>query len=178
MSNFLNNGLRTPNIFERAKAYDNWNEGNFQPQEDGYGSISDKYNDYKEVYNQLTDEEKSLSYRYPFLAVKIKENREKAFRATNHFDGITDGYGDAVRHCYWCALNQVSAGLNSPNAKKFGDAHEGTSNNDINARVMDLHNNSVGYHLGNQAIINGWSEEELLKQVINAADNGKLKIIK
>ena len=94
-----------PNIFERARAYDNWNEGNFQPQEDGYGSISDKYNDYKEVYNQLTDEEKSLSYRYPFLAVKIKENREKAFRATNHFDGITDGYGNAVRHCYWCVLN-------------------------------------------------------------------------
>ena len=112
------------------------------------------------------------------MSEKIKENREKAFRATNHFDGITDGYGDAVRHCYWCALNQVSAGLNSPNAKKFGDAHEGTSNNDINARVMDLHNNSVGYHLGNQAIINGLSEEELLKQVINAADNGKLKIIK
>ena len=41
---------------------------------------------------------------------------------------------------------------------------------------MDLHNNSVGYHLGNQAIFNGWSEEELLEQVINAADNGKLKI--
>ena len=41
---------------------------------------------------------------------------------------------------------------------------------------MDLHNNSVGYRIGNQAIINGWSEEELLKQVINAADNGKLKI--
>ena len=36
-----------PNIFERARAYDNWNEGNFQPQEDGYGSISDKYNSYK-----------------------------------------------------------------------------------------------------------------------------------
>ena len=116
---FYNNGQRMPNIFERARAYDNWNEENFQPQEDGYGSISDKYNDYKEVYNQLTDEEKSLSYRYPFLAVKIKENREKAFRATNHFDGITDGYGDAVRHCYWCALNQVSARLNSPNAKNL-----------------------------------------------------------
>lgn len=34
MSNFLNNGQRTPNIFERARACDNWNEGNFQPQED------------------------------------------------------------------------------------------------------------------------------------------------
>ena len=38
-----------------------------------------------------------------------------------------------------------------------------------------LHNN-VGYSLGNQAIVNGWSEEELLNQVINAANNGELKI--
>ena len=74
MSNFYNNGQRMPNIFERARAYDNWNEGNFKPQEDGYGSISDKYNDYKKVYNQLTDEEKSLSYRqkeYNFLVALV-----------------------------------------------------------------------------------------------------------
>ncbi len=41
---------------------------------------------------------------------------------------------------------------------------------------MDLYNNAVGYYLGKQAIINGWNEEEILNQVINAADNGKLKI--
>ena len=128
------------------------------------------------MYNQLNDKEKSLSWRHPFLAMKIKENREKAFRATYHFKDIEDGYGDAVRHCYWCALNQVSAGLNSPNAKKFGDAHEDIPNN--HAKAMDLHNNSVGYYLGNQAIINNWSEEEILNQVINAADNGKLYILK
>ena len=61
MSNFLNNGQRTANIFERARACDNWNEGNFQPQEDGYESISDKYSSHKEVYNQLNDKEKKLS---------------------------------------------------------------------------------------------------------------------
>lgn len=43
---------------------------------------------------------------------------------------------------------------------------------------MDLHNNSVGYYLGNQAIINGWNEEEPLNQVINAANNGKLYMLK
>lgn len=174
MSNFYNNGQRMPNIFERARAYDNWNEGNFPPQEDGYGSISDKYNDYKKVYNQLTEKEKTLSFKHPFLAIEIKNNREKAFKATMHFDGTKDGYGDAIRHCYWCALNQVSAGLNSPLAKDFGDTHEDIPNN--TAKAMDLHNNAVGYHLGNQAIINGWSEEELLNQVIDAANNGKLKI--
>ena len=41
---------------------------------------------------------------------------------------------------------------------------------------MDLHNNSVGYYLGNQAIKNKWSEKELLKNVINAANDGTLKI--
>ena len=161
MANFLNR----PSIFEIATAY-----------EDGNNGYVSKQDEYEKVYNQLNDKEKSLSWRHPFLAMKIKDNREKAFRATSHFDGITDGYGDAIRHCYWCALNQISAGLNSPNAKKFGDAHEDIPNN--HAKAMDLHNNSVGYYLGNQAIINDWSEEELLNQVINAANNGKLYILK
>ena len=159
MANYLNR----PSIFEIATAF-----------EDGNNGYVSKQKEYEDVYNQLNDKEKSLSWRHPFLAMKIKENREKAFRATSHFDGIEDGYGDAIRHCYWCALNQVSAGLNSPNAKKFGDTHEDIPNND--AKAMDLHNNSVGYYLGNQAIINNWSEEELLNQVINAANNGELKI--
>lgn len=42
---------------------------------------------------------------------------------------------------------------------------------------MDLHNNAIGYSLGNQAIINGWSEEELLNNIINAANNGTLQIL-
>jgi hypothetical protein len=159
MANYLNR----PSIFEIATAF-----------EDGNNGYVSKQKEYEDVYNQLNDKEKSLLWRHPFLAMKIKENREKAFRATSHFDGIEDGYGDAIRHCYWCALNQVSAGLNSPNAKKFGDSHEDIPNN--NAKAMDLHNNSVGYYLGNQAIINEWSEEELLNQVINAANNGELKI--
>ena len=161
MANYLNR----PSIFEIATAF-----------EDGNNGYVSKQKEYEDVYNQLNDKEKSLLWRHPFLAMKIKENREKAFRATSHFDGIEDGYGDAIRHCYWCALNQVSAGLNSPNAKKFGDSHEDIPNN--NAKAMDLHNNSVGYHLGNQAIINNWSEEELLNQVINVANNGRLKILK
>ena len=161
MANYLNR----PSIFEIATAF-----------EDGNNGYVSKQKEYEDVYNQLNDKEKSLLWRHPFLAMKIKENREKAFRATSHFDGIEDGYGDAIRHCYWCALNQVSAGLNSPNAKKFGDSHEDIPNN--NAKAMDLHNNSVGYNLGNQAIINNWSEEELLNQVINAANNGRLKILK
>ena len=102
----------------------------------------------------MSDDEKSFIFRHPRTAYKFNANAEKAKTVGRKFDGTTNGYGDAVRHCYWCALNQVSAGLNSPNAKKFGDAHENTFKNEINAKAMDLHNNSVGYYLGNQAIIN------------------------
>ena len=104
-------------------------------------------------------------------------NAEKAKKIGRELVGTKNGYGDAVRHCYWCALNQVSAGYKSPIAKEFGDAHESKPKNDINEKQMDLYNNSIGYHLGNQAIINNWSEEELLNQVINAANNGRLKIL-
>ena len=104
-------------------------------------------------------------------------NSEKAKRIGRELGGTKNGYGDAVRHCYWCTLNQVSVGYKSPLAKEFGDAHESKPKNDINETRMDLYNNSIGYHLGNQAIINNWSEEELLNQVINAANNGRLKIL-
>ena len=156
-----------PNIFERARACDNWNEGNFQPQEDGY----------EDTYYKLTNDEKSFVFKHPTLAYKFNNNANKAKKIGRELGGTKNGYGDAVRHCYWCALNQVSVGYKSPIAKEFGDAHENKPDNDINAKKMDLHNNSIGYHLGNQAIINGWSEEELLNQVINAANNGRLKIL-
>ena len=174
MGNNLNNNKELPTLLDIALSYEYGNEGHIQPQD----YVKNKYKDYKQVYNQLTDEEKELSYKHPFLAIKIKENRVKAFRATAHLPGVTDGYGDAVRHCYWCALNQVSAGLNSSLAKEFGDAHESNSGNDLRARAMDIHNNAVGYELGNQAIINGWSEKELLNNVIKAANNGELYMLK
>ncbi len=80
------------------------------------------------------------------------------------------------RHCYWSALNQIAAGLNSPTAKEFGDAHEEFPRNAPKEKAMDLYNNAVGYYLGNQAIINGWSEDELFNYIIKAANNGKLQL--
>ena len=72
----------------------------------------------------------------------------------------------------------MDAGLYSSHAEEYGNAHENKPDNNINEKQMDLHNNSVGYYLGNQAIINGWSDEELLNNVIDAADNGKLYMLK
>ena len=159
--------MRRPSIFEIATAF-----------EDGRnGEIRQKKDDPYETYKKLSNDEKSFVTRHPFIADMFNANAEKAKRIGRELRGTVNGYGDAVRHCYWCALNQKDAGLYSSYAKEFGDAHENTPTNNTNARAMDLHNNSIGYYLGNQAIINGWSEEELLNQVIDAADNGRLKIL-
>ena len=159
--------MRRPSIFEIATAF-----------EDGRnGEIRQKKDDPYETYKKLSNDEKSFVTRHPFIADMFNANAEKAKRVGRELGGTKNGYGDAVRHCYWCALNQKDAGFKSPYAKEFGDAHENTPTNNTNARAMDLHNHSIGYHLGNQAIINGWSEEELLNQVIDAADNGRLKIL-
>ena len=162
MANYLNR----PSIFEIATAFEDGKEGEIKQKEKGV----------YETYQDLSEDEKSFVIRHPSLAYAFNNNANKAKKAVEHFPNKEDGYGDAVRHCYWCALNQVSAGLNSPLAEEFGNAHENTPTNTEKEKRMDLHNNAVGYHLGNQAIINGWSEEELLNQVIDAANNGKLKI--
>lgn len=148
MGNYFNNGQRVPSIFEIATAFENG--------DDGY--IQQKKDDYKRIYGTLTDDEKSFVFRHLGYAYRFNANAEKARRIGREVGGTSNGYGDAVRHCYWCALNQMAAGLNSPLAREFGDAHENKPDNDINVRAMDLHNNSVGYYLGNQAIINGWNE--------------------
>ena len=163
MANYLNR----PSIFEIATAFEDGQEGEIKQQEKGV----------YDTYKTLSKDEKSFVIRRPLIADMFNANAEKAKKIGRELGGTKNGYGDAVRHCYWCALNQVSAGYKSPIAKEFGDAHENKPDNDINAKNMDLHNNSIGYHLGNQAIINGWSEEELLNQVINAANNGRLKIL-
>lgn len=162
MANYLNR----PSIFEIATAFEDGQEGEINKEKDGY----------KKTYKTLSNDEKGFVFRHPGYAFKFNANAEKAKKVGRNLNGTVNGYGDAIRHCYWCALNQVSAGYKSPLAKEFGDAHESKPDNDINEKAMDLHNNSVGYHLGNQAIINSWSEEELLNQVINAANNEKLKI--
>ena len=162
MANYLNR----PSIFEIATAFEDGKNGEIRQKDDGiYGT-----------YKTLSKDEKSFVFRHPGYAYKFNANAEKAKRVGRELKGTVNGYGDAVRHCYWCALNQVSAGLNSPLAEKFGNAHENTPTNNENEKRMDLHNNSVGYYLGNQAIKNKWSEEELLKNVINAANAGTLKI--
>ena len=169
MNNLFNKSTRVPSIFEIATAYEDGNEGKVK--------VKQKEKSIYETYHDLTNDEKSFVFRHPGYAYKFNANAEKARKIGRQLRGTKNGYGDAVRHCYWCALNQMVVGLNSPLAKEFGDAHENKPDNETNAKAMDLHNNAIGYSLGNQAIINGWSEEELLNNIINAANNGTLQIL-
>lgn len=174
MNNLFNKGQRVPSLIEEAllgKMYD-------EPKEDDKNYIEKRCDYYKNGYLDISPSEKRFTTKHPYLATRFLINRNKAIKAVKLFDGKSDGYGDAIRHCYWCALNQMAAGLNSPLARELGDAHEEKPKNNSDIKAMDLHNNSVGYNLGNQAIINGWSEKELLNQVINAANNGKLYMLK
>lgn len=169
MGNYSNYNGNIPSLIDVTLAYEDGNNGEIKPKRNNgiYGT-----------YKTLTDDEKSFIFKHPTLAYEFNNNANKASSAVEHFPNKKDGYGDAIRHCYWCALNQVSAGYNSSLAEEYGNAHENKPDNDINEKKMDLHNNSVGYNLGNQAIINGWSEEELLNNVINAANDGKLYMLK
>lgn len=165
MEKYSNNNSEIPSLIDIALAYENGNNGEIKPK---------RKNSMYGTYKTLTNDEKSFIIKHPMLSYEFNNNANKARKIGRELGGESNGYGDAVRHCYWCALNQISAGYNSTLAKEFGDAHENIPNNV--AKTMDLHNNSVGYYLGNQAIIKGWNEDELLNQVINAANNGELKI--
>lgn len=174
MGNFFNKRQKVTSLFDDASLAMMYNE----PGDDGKNFFEKKYDYYINGYQNISPSEKDFITRHPYLATRFIINRSKALEAVNNFEGKADGYGDAIRHCYWCALNQIDAGLNSPYAKELGDAHEDKPKNNPAAKAMDLHNNAVGYHLGNQAIINNWDEQELLNNVINAAKNGNLQINK
>ena len=62
MANYWNR----PSIFEIATAF-----------EDGNNGYVSKQKEYEDVYNQLNDKEKSLLWRHPFLAMKIKKIERK-----------------------------------------------------------------------------------------------------
>ncbi|MBE6302636.1 MAG: hypothetical protein E7089_01710 [Bacteroidales bacterium] len=156
MRNYFINGRRMPNIFERAMMY----------------NVHTK--DILRKYKSLSEDEKDFIVKHPMTSFQFYNNSVKAENAASKFGGLTNGYGDAIRHCYWCALNKMDAGKSSTLAEEYGDAHENKPNNF--AKEMDLHNNSVGYSLGIKAIENEWSDEELLKNVIKAADDGILQI--
>ncbi len=59
------------------------------------------------------------------------DNKYPWIDKTAFLEGQHNGYGDAVRHCYWSALNQTKTGYSLiPYAEQYGNAHESESSNE------------------------------------------------
>ena len=122
----------------------------------------------------LSKEEKDFIISHPFVAYTFNENANLAFEKTKGLEGQHNGYGDAVRHCFWSALNKKRY-PNDNYAETFGDAHEKRPASDYREPYMDSYNNRVGFQLGLRAAREHWSNERLYQECINAANNGLLQ---
>lgn len=111
-----------------------------------------------DIWNALTDSEKTLCIRYPFDALKVNTARNIATEQTERkfgYNGLGDR-SDAFRHGIWNAEMTVLIG--SEKAELFATAHEDkdVTGNESDGypktehRDMDLHNNEVGRAIGDQ----------------------------
>lgn len=111
-----------------------------------------------DIWNVLTDSEKTLCIRYPFDALKVNTARNIAIEQTERkfgYNGLGD-QSDAFRHGIWNSEMTVLIGLEK--AELFATAHEDkdVTGNESDGypktahRDMDLHNNEIGRAIGNQ----------------------------
>lgn len=109
-----------------------------------------------DIWNALTDSEKSLCIRYPFAALKVNEAKNIATAQTENKFG-SNGLGDrsdAFRHGIWNA--EMTLLIGKEKAELFATAHEDkdVSGNESDGypktahRDMDLHNNEIGRNIG------------------------------
>lgn len=149
------------------------------PEGGGGGSNSYNSNPLGEQYpwSGLTAAEKTFVINNPGFAKMFLDNAKTASLAVSNLPGLHNGYGDAVRHCFWSALNQKNTGDNLyPYAKLYGDAHEDNPNQPIDEKNMDLHNNNAGYKIGKQAFKEKWSDSQIYEEVLKAAEDGRLQL--
>ena len=78
---------------------------------------------------------------------------------------------DAYRHAIWSYM--MAKELGYVEAKRFGDAHEISSPNNVEERLKDLYNNEVGRQLAADPANRNRSDEEV---VIEALRAGRLMI--
>ena len=124
-------------------------------------------------YDDLNQQEKDFVFWHPIAALNFRSNSKTAIEeAKKRFNYATrhNGSIDAFRHCYWSALNARDQGPEL--AKQFGDAKKSRSDNPENEKKMDLHNNAVGYSIGQ--FMNGASDRHLAVLCVQAWAAGKL----
>lgn len=120
-----------------------------------------------DIWNALTDSEKTLCVKYPFAALKVNQARNIATEQTTRkfgYNGLGDR-SDAFRHGMWNAEMTVLIGAEK--AELFATAHEdkdstGNESDGFSKEVhkdMDLKNNVVGRVIGQNNL--KLSEDEL-----------------
>lgn len=126
-----------------------------------------------DIWNALTNSEKTLVIRYPFDALKVNTAKNIATTQTEKMFGYS-GLGDrsdAFRHGIWNAEMTILIG--SEKAELFATAHEDKDTTGVESdgfqkeehKNMDLHNNAVGRNIGVENL--DASEEDIAMIIYN-----------
>lgn len=110
-------------------------------------SYQEKYERYKEKWDELNDEERSVVFQHPIAALTALNTSTVAREKTEILYGnpnCTDDNGDAFRHAYWNAL--MTKWIGAVKAEAFASAHE-YGQTGLSSQ-MDLTNNERGRNDG------------------------------
>ena len=145
-------------ILQIKEAHPEFTEKEIKEKMDGMHKTSGKERGIFDIWNALTDSEKTLCIRYPFDALKVNTARNIATEQTEQkfgYSGLGDR-SDAFRHGIWNAEMTILIGKEK--AELFATAHEDkdTTGNETDGftkeehKNMDLHNNEVGRNIGEE----------------------------
>jgi len=128
---------------------------------------------YSQLVTRLSAEEKIYLLMYPEHASTIKKYADKAFAESKRRFGqsLTNGRGDAFRHCIWSAMLCREIGF--VGALRYTTAHETFEANPPAEKAMDLHNNAVGLQIGRVSA----PDELLIARSLVALRAGQLEVI-
>lgn len=77
----MNKKQKVTSLLDEASLAMMYNE----PTNDGYNKIKHHHDEYKEVYDRLTPQERELSLLHPYLALSIKKKYAKSISSYNAF---------------------------------------------------------------------------------------------
>ena len=136
------------------------------------------FSDFFKEFDNLKVGERQFVTDHPLAASSFRgiSSRAKAEARRRYPDSVTDGIGDAFRHCYWNALMTREQG--EALAEKFANEHENFDlgpKDSIRSTIMDLHNNKVGRSIGKR--FPEATDAEMANHVVAALDRDELIII-
>lgn len=162
---------------------DGYAGGGYDPQGTGTartkGPERDKPVSAEEMFRELEfdpegDSEEWNAAKNPWDAIEVLKAKDEAFAKTTELfpdQGHHNNEADAFRHAYWNYL--ITQRIGGSEAKKFGDAHERYSENEMGETLMDLYNNNIGRSLAQDEQNAGRDPAEVIREAIEA---GRLRV--